>query len=101
VLIAHANWAGDQLALLSPEERDIFFAMHLHRSNVQCGSSVHTFYQGTSRNMSFWNILCRDGASYVVIIHPDAIGSTRIFECSRLKAELTRMHIRFDCFKKF
>jgi hypothetical protein len=61
------------------------------------------FYQGPIKNGlpipgteddAFWSVLCTDGRSFEVEVHPD--GSGQVLECSVLKA----MH-GGECFKKF
>jgi hypothetical protein len=64
------------------------------------------FYQGTiksgpralpipgTENDTFWSVMCTDGRSFEVEVHPD--GSGQVLECSVLKA----MH-GGECFKKF
>jgi hypothetical protein len=41
---------------------------------------------------AFWSVLCANGNSYIVQVSPDAVGTAKALECSRLKA----MHL--DCF---
>ena len=51
------------------------------------------FFMGIAEDGSaLWSVLCADGSAYALNISPDAAGTTRALECSRLKA----MHL--DCF---
>jgi hypothetical protein len=51
------------------------------------------FFMGITENGSaFWSVLCASGNSFVVHISPDAVGTAKALECSRLKT----MHL--DCF---
>jgi len=51
------------------------------------------FFMGIAEDGSaFWSVLCANGNSYVVDVSPDAVGTAKALECSRLKA----MHL--DCF---
>jgi hypothetical protein len=55
------------------------------------------FFMGMQpENKASWSVLCTNGKSYNISISPDAGGSTKILECSVLKAVA---HV--DCFKKF
>jgi hypothetical protein len=46
---------------------------------------VGTETHGVNRGVSFWSITCENnGKKFMVIIAPDAIGSTKIFECNLL-----------------
>jgi hypothetical protein len=45
---------------------------------------------------AFWSVVCGDGSSYAVQIEADSVGSTRVLECSVLKAVAGS-----SCFTKF
>src|SRR5690348_1198441 len=51
------------------------------------------FFMGVAEDGSaFWSVLCANGNSYVVHVRPDAVGTAKALECSRLKA------MQLDCF---
>jgi hypothetical protein len=54
------------------------------------------FYMGMdSAHDAIWSVGCTNGRSYEILIHPDATGSTKVLECSVVKAVL-----KIDCFVK-
>jgi len=58
---------------------------------------TRNFFQGfdKSRNAT-WNVACSNGKKLAITIYNDATGSTKILDCSVLKALAN-----VECFKKF
>ena len=48
----------------------------------------------SNENDTFWNVMCRNGRSYSIEVHPD--GSNKVVECDSVKI----FHL-VECFKKF
>lgn len=93
----HANKAHSILAGMAEPERRTFFGNYLKNSGEACDSVTKTFFQGLSKQgEAFWNVRCRNGRTYAVMINNDATGSTRILECEVLKVVGGG-----ECFKKF
>ena len=46
-----------------------------------------------SENDTFWNVMCRNGRSYSIEVHPD--GSNNLVQCGTVK----KFHLP-ECFKK-
>jgi hypothetical protein len=82
-----ANPAHDQLSSMSEQQRRSVLAAFLVKSGEQCSSVTKTFYQGSDKKgNAFWNAASTGGASYGIQVNNDATGSTRILNCSVLKA---------------
>jgi len=48
----------------------------------------------SDENDTFWNVMCRNGRSYSIEVHPD--GSNKVMECGAIK-----MFHLVECFRKF
>ena len=110
-------WAGD----VNNPANDPLLAMPAQRQAKILGKIADdgckgktAFYQGTMKdvpqpeghrrpqlpvpaaneNDTFWNVLCKNGRSYSIEVHPD--GSNNVAECGTVKM----FHLR-ECFKKF
>jgi hypothetical protein len=108
------TWAGD----LNNPANDSLLAMSAQHQADILGKIVgegckgeRAFYQGTmndlpqpkgdrrpqlpvppaNENDTFWNVLCKNGRSYSIEVHPD--GSNNVVECGTVKIG--------ECFKKF
>jgi hypothetical protein len=78
------NVANDRLLALSGAEQAAALG-----AAVQAGCHAqNAYYMGINRKtgQGFWSIRCTNGDSYAVMIEPDSVGSTRVLECSTLKA---------------
>lgn len=94
---ASANPAHNRLQQMSSGERNTFFAKFLQGSGERCDSVTRNFFQGTTKSGdAFWNVACRNGQAFVILISNDAQGSTKILNCAMLKAMNAG-----ECFKKF
>lgn len=90
-----ANVFHERLASLPETERNKFLAMTIQQE--RCGRVTYSFYQGSDKSgAAFWNVRCTNGMSYSVAIYPDRTGSTKVLECSVLKALAN-----VDCFVPF
>ena len=111
------TWAGDVknpannslLAMSAQRQADILGKI----AGEGCKGKT-AFYQGTMKDMpqpkgdrrpqlpvppanendTFWNVMCKNGRSYSVEVHPD--GSNKVVECGAVKM----FHLG-ECFKKF
>lgn len=94
---ALANPAHDRLQQMSSGERNTFFAKFLQGSGERCDAVTRNFFQGkTKAGDAMWNVGCRNGQSFVILVYNDAQGSTKILSCAMLKAMNAG-----ECFKKF
>jgi hypothetical protein len=111
------SWAGD----LNNPANDSLLAMSTQHQADILGKIVGegckgetAFYQGTMKDLpqpkgdrrpqlpvppanendTFWNVMCKNGRSYSIEVHPD--GSNNVVECGT--AKMTHLG---ECFKKF
>lgn len=85
--VAGPNKTNDQLLALPGSQRQALFALMLGSSGERCSSVTRTFFQGSSSNgAAFWSVSCAGGKDWQVMVNPDAGGSTKILECSMLRA---------------
>jgi hypothetical protein len=99
ILIEHAfaNEAHQRMTAMSASERNSFLTRYLQSSGERCDSVTKAFFQGSSKQgQAFWNAACRNGKAYLIMINNDATGSSRIMDCSLLKAVNAG-----ECFKPF
>jgi hypothetical protein len=62
-----------------------------------CDEVTRSFHQGTSPGGdTTWNVACRDGHEFAVLIKNDSTGSTRVLSCDVMRAVG-----KVDCFEKF
>jgi hypothetical protein len=107
-------WAADA----NNPANDLLLAMSAQRRAVILGKIAGegckgktAFYQGTMKDLPqpkgdrrpqlpvpptnendvFWNVMCKNGRSYSIEVHPD--GSNNVVQCDAVKM--------FRCFKKF
>ena len=100
------TWAGD----FNNPANDSLLATSAQRQ----GCLAVAFYQGTMKDLpqpkgdrrpqlpvppanendTFWNVMCKNGRSYSIEVHPD--GSNNVVECGTVK-----MVNLGECFKKF
>lgn len=95
---ASANKTHDMLSSRSEEERNRALAQFMERSGERCGQVTRSFFQGMEKKSgkAFWNVRCSNKKSFSIMIYNDRVGSTKIMECSILKAVAGT-----ECFKKF
>ena len=111
------TWAGD----VNNPANDSLLAMSAQRQADILGKIAGegckgktAFYQGTMKdipqpkgdrrpqlpvppaneNDTFWNVMCKNGRSYSIEVHPD--GSNNVVECG-----IVKMFHLGECFKKF
>lgn len=95
--LAFANEANNILSKMSETDRNSALAGLIKRSDEPCGRITKSFFQGLDKSgNAFWNVRCSNKKAFVVMIYNDATGSTKILECSVLKAVAG-----VECFKKF
>lgn len=94
---AQANPAHDALQKMSEAQRTTALGRLLVASGERCERPSRTFFQGSHRDGSaFWSVDCGAGRAYQVMIKADKAGSTRILECSVMKALNAG-----ECFRRF
>jgi len=94
---ALANKAHGMIERIPDKDRNATFTAFLKNSGEDCGSIIRNFFQGFDKKMNaFWNVACSNKKSYVIMINNDAVGSTKIMNCTVLKAVNAG-----ECFKKF
>lgn len=92
-----ANPAHDRLQQMSSGERNTFFTKFLKGSGESCDGVTRNFFQGSGKSGDVvWNVACRNGKTYSIMIYNDAEGSSKIMDCPLLKALNAG-----ECFKKF
>ena len=92
---AKSNPTHNRLLKLTDAEKLAVF--EIWAKNEGCGRVTKTFFQGqASDGTAIWNIRCSRAEDLSVSISPDKNGSTRVLECSIMKAVA-----KTDCFVKF
>jgi hypothetical protein len=104
------NPANDSLLAMSAQRRADILGKIV---GEEC-KGKRAFYQGTMKDLpqpegdhrpqvsvppanendAFWNVMCKNGRSYSIEVHPD--GSNNVVECGSVKI----LHLG-ECFKKF
>ena len=91
-----ANPAHNRLSAMTESQRKDTLTTFMRSGGESC-NVTKTFYQGSAKNGdAFWNVACSNGKSWVIQINNNSTGSTRLLECSALKAINAG-----ECFKKF
>jgi hypothetical protein len=82
------NEANRRLLALSEKDRRSMFYITLNTSGERCPEVTRTFYQGSAKPSwnALWNVECRDGPSYSIMIMSDEKGSTKVMTCGELRA---------------
>jgi len=96
MLNVYANPAQDKLMSMSEIERQNVLTNYLKQSGEKCAVKS-IYYQGaTPTNDVFWNVRCKAGNAFSIMIKNDAQGTTFVIDCAVLKKINTG-----ECFKKF
>lgn len=86
-LVSLANPAHKKIESMSEPARQAFMVKYLNSNGETCPRVDRTFLQGVNANGdAFWNISCRPGKSYLLMIENNARGSTKVIDCAVLKA---------------
>ena len=94
---ASGNKAHDLLAGQPDAQRNQMLTVFMKQSKENCDSVERSFFQGFDKSRSaFWNVACRNGRSFAVMVYNDASGSTKVLDCGVLKVVAG-----VECFKKF
>lgn len=94
--VANANTANKRLQSMSESERQKALTGFMTTSGENC-AVIKTFYQGSTKTGdALWNVQCKTGKAYSVLIKNDAQGSTKIMDCAVLKKINAG-----ECFKKY
>lgn len=88
------NVGNDKLLVLPESKQAAILGETVNQSCV----GDRAFYMGIGRtdHKAFWSVQCTNGASWAVEIPQDENESTRVLECSVLRAI-----VGVDCFQKF
>lgn len=93
---ASANPAHGRLQQMTPGERSTVFGKFIQGSGQHCNSVTRNLFQGSTKSGdAIWNVSCRDGQMFAVLIYNDAKGSSKILSCTTLKAITAG-----ECYKK-
>jgi hypothetical protein len=96
--VVHSNKAHQILSDKSNQERNEALTVLLIQSKEDCDDVVRNFFQGLEpEGGAFWNVTCKNGHSYIILIENDARGTTRIMDCALIKS-LTKG--KSKCFRK-
>ena len=93
----NANEANRRLMEASEGDRRKLLQSTLSRAGKSCAGVTRTFYQGSAKSSStaFWNVTCREGQSYLVLVNADAQGS-KVATCSQFRAAAV-----IECYKRY
>ncbi len=81
------NRAHELLAAMAEGDRRTRLAEYMRSGGERCGRVTRTMYRGsTAEGAAFWSVRCRPGQDWGVMIEPNQAGSTRILECSIVRA---------------
>jgi hypothetical protein len=82
------NEANRRLLALSEKDRRVFFAATLSLSGELCLEAVRTFYKGSAKPSwnAIWNVECKGGPSYSILVMSDEKGSSKVMTCGELRA---------------
>jgi hypothetical protein len=97
--VASQNPAHDILIGMTDDKRTVMLTNFLKGSQEDCDAVVRNFYQGGvdhELRKAHWNVACRNGKSYDIMIEPDKVGSTKIIPCAMLAFLKST-----PCFQKF
>jgi hypothetical protein len=84
---ALAGSIGDQIEALPEDKRQALFARLMQSDGERCPSVTRTFLQGSSSDGAvFWSFACSGGKNWQIMIRNDAGGSTKVLECTTIKA---------------
>ena len=82
-----ANPPHGRIQQMTSGGRTTLFAKYLEGSGQRCDSVIRSFFQGSTKSDdAVWNVTCRDGQMFAVLIYNDAKGSSKILSCATLKA---------------
>lgn len=93
--VALANPFHEQL-MSFPDAKREYVLKHLITDYLgqSCSRAVETLYVGSYKDDAMWDVRCRSGEQWRLLIKNDAGGTTTISDCRDLKA------VGIECFKK-
>ncbi len=95
--IARANEAHNRLLKLTEAARRDLFQRAFQSSGESCDVVTRTFYQDSvSSGDAIWDVACKNGREYSIVIMNDAMGSMKIMDCPTLKS----LNLG-ECWKRF
>jgi hypothetical protein len=82
------NEANRRLLALNESDRRSTFYITIIMAGQTCSEVVQTFYKGSEKSSSnaIWNIECKNGLSYSILVMSDEKGSTKVMTCDELRA---------------
>jgi hypothetical protein len=82
------NEANKRLMALSEADRRTFLYVILNMSKEPCAEVTRTFYKGSAKPSwnAIWNVACRGGPSYSILIFSDEKGSSKVMTCGELRS---------------
>jgi hypothetical protein len=91
-----ANEAHNRWLKVPNEERNATWTKFMEASGKNCVVKENFFQGMTKEDQAIWDVRCASGKAFAVMIEPDAVGSTKVLDCSVLKSLSAG-----ECFKKF
>jgi hypothetical protein len=72
---------------MTDDDRNLHWQTYMLASGEQCGTVTRSFYQGsTPSGEVIWNIDCSATGDWQIMMEPNSTGSTRVMECSTVRA---------------
>jgi len=85
--LVQANPTHDQIYKMNESARKAFFLKLFTASKEPCGVVDRVFYQGSDKQgNAYWNVSCIKHEAMQIQIANNSLGSTKVLECSVLKA---------------
>ena len=84
---AGAATVAEQIVALPEAKQKTMFARSITASGEHCPSVTRLLYQGSSSDgAGLWSVACSGGKDWQVLVKNDSVGSSKVLECSVLKA---------------
>jgi hypothetical protein len=82
------NEANRRLLALNEKDRRSMFYITIIMAGQTCSEVARTFYKGSAKPSSnaVWNVECKNGSSYSILVMPDEKGSTKVMTCDEFRA---------------
>lgn len=82
------NMANRRILALTESDRRTLFSASLALSGEACGKVTRTFYKGSAKPSwnAIWNVGCKNGIAYSIMVMSDEKGSTKVLTCGELRA---------------
>jgi hypothetical protein len=98
--VAFANEAHDLMIGMPDWKRNLALTHIVKSVQEDCDVVVRNFYQGVYRSngSEFWNVMCRNGKSYSIMMIDDATGTMYVASCELFAVPQFKTR---PCFQKF